>query len=162
AGLGRSGRAGREGPADVGGGDRVGIAGRRAAGQTAARLGPPGPAAGRAMTTTEPTRPVDPALRRRSRSAVARSSSGDRSLAVADQAQALPGVGKARARMVGTTRAPALRVTLWLADDCNVATVLEALETQVLAPARAALGLAQLPVAVRLELDDPPPPPRVT
>jgi hypothetical protein len=82
--------------------------------------------------------------------------------AVADQAQALPGVGKARARMVGTTRAPALRVTLWLADDCDVATVLEALEAQVLAPARTALGIAQLPVAVRLELDDPPPPPRVT
>ncbi|MGI5129689.1 alkaline shock response membrane anchor protein AmaP [Pseudonocardia sp. CA-107938] len=82
--------------------------------------------------------------------------------AVAEQARALPGVGKARARMVGTTRAPALRVTLWLADDCNVATVLEALEEQVLAPARAALGLGQLPVAVRLEVDDPPPPPRVT
>jgi hypothetical protein len=82
--------------------------------------------------------------------------------AVAEQAQALPGVGKARARMVGTTRAPALRVTLWLADDCNVASVLEALEAQVLAPARTALGLAQLPVAVRLELDDPPPAPRVT
>jgi multisubunit Na+/H+ antiporter MnhC subunit len=82
--------------------------------------------------------------------------------AVAEQAQTLPGVGKARARMVGTTRAPALRVTLWLADDCNVASVLEALETQVLAQARAALGLGQLPVAVRLELDNPPPPPRVT
>ena len=82
--------------------------------------------------------------------------------AVAEEAQALPGVGKARARMVGTTRAPALRVTLWLADDCHVASVLEALEAQVLAPARTALGLTQLPVAVRLELDNPPPPPRVT
>lgn len=82
--------------------------------------------------------------------------------AVAAQALTLPGVGKARARMVGSSRAPALRVTLWLADDSHVADVLEALETQVLAAARASLGLAELPVAVRLELDNPPPPPRVT
>lgn len=82
--------------------------------------------------------------------------------AVAEQAQALAGVGKARARMVGSTRAPALRVTLWLADDCHVADVLDALETQVLAPARSSLGLAELAVAVRLELDNPPPAPRVT
>ncbi|SHK62014.1 hypothetical protein SAMN05443637_10926 [Pseudonocardia thermophila] len=82
--------------------------------------------------------------------------------AVAEQALGLPGVGKARARVVGTTRAPALRVTLWLADDSHVADVLEALQTRVLAPAKEALGLPALPVAVRLELDNPPPPPRVT
>lgn len=82
--------------------------------------------------------------------------------AVAAQALLLPGVGKARARMVGSARAPALRVELWLADDSHVADVLDALETQVLAAARTSLGIAELPVAVRLELDNPPPPPRVT
>jgi len=82
--------------------------------------------------------------------------------AVAGQALALAGVGKARARMVGSERAPALRVTLWLADDCDVSTVLEQLEEQVLTSARRSLGLAELPVAVRLELDNPPPAPRVT
>lgn len=81
--------------------------------------------------------------------------------AVAGQALTLPGVGKAKARMVGSDRAPALRVTLWLADDCDVTSVLNGLEDQVLTAARDALGLAELPVAVRLELDTPAPAPRV-
>ncbi|MDN5859519.1 MAG: alkaline shock response membrane anchor protein AmaP [Pseudonocardia sp.] len=88
--------------------------------------------------------------------------SGAMGEAVAAQALTLPGVGKARARVVGSDRAPAVRITLWLADDSRVADVLEALETQVLAQARASLGLTELPVAVRLELDNPPRPPRVT
>lgn len=78
--------------------------------------------------------------------------SGAAAEAVAAQAQTLPGVGRAKARMVGKDSAPALRVTLWLADDADVRDVLARLEDTVLATARTSLGLAALPVAVRLEL----------
>jgi hypothetical protein len=81
--------------------------------------------------------------------------------AVAAQAAALPGVGRARARLVGTEAAPAVRITLWLADDAAVRDVLARLDTEVLATARASLGLTALPAAVRLELDHLQPTPRV-
>jgi hypothetical protein len=73
--------------------------------------------------------------------------------ALAAQAAALSGVGRAKARMVGTEDAPALRVSLWLTDDADVRDVLERLDRQVLSSARSSLGLGALPVAVRLELD---------
>jgi hypothetical protein len=81
--------------------------------------------------------------------------------AVATQAGELPGVGRVRARLVGTEAAPALRVTLWLADDADVRDVLERLHGEVLATARTSLGLTALPTAVRLELDTAPAGPRV-
>ena len=81
--------------------------------------------------------------------------------AVAAQAAALPGVGRARARLVGTEAAPAVRITLWLADDADVRDVLARLDTEVLATARSSLGLTDLPAAVRLELDAVHPAPRV-
>jgi hypothetical protein len=81
--------------------------------------------------------------------------------AVAGQAAALPGVARARARLVGSAAAPALRVTLWLADDADVRGVLARLHDEVLATARASLELPVLPVAVRLELERPQPTPRV-
>ncbi len=81
--------------------------------------------------------------------------------AVAAQAAGLPGVGRARARLVGTESAPALRVTLWLTDDAEVQEVLRRLDEQVLATARSSLGLAAIPVAVRLELDRTQSTPRV-
>ena len=81
--------------------------------------------------------------------------------AVASQAATLPGVVRARARLVGATGAPALRVTLWLADDADVRGVLARLNDEVLATARASLDLPTLPVAVRLELERPHPTPRV-
>lgn len=77
--------------------------------------------------------------------------------ALAGQAAALPGVGRAKARMVGTEDAPALRVSLWLADDADVRDVLDRLDRQVLSSARSSLGLGALPVAVRLELDQATP-----
>jgi hypothetical protein len=77
--------------------------------------------------------------------------------ALAGQAAALPGVGRARARMVGTEDAPALRVSLWLTDDADVRDVLDRLDHQVLSSARSSLGLGALPVAVRLELDQAAP-----
>ena len=73
--------------------------------------------------------------------------------AVAAQAAELPGVGRARARLVGTEAAPAVRVTLWLADDADVRDVLARLHSEVLTTARASLGLTDLPAAVWLELD---------
>jgi len=81
--------------------------------------------------------------------------------AVASQAETLPGVARARARLVGAAAAPALRVTLWLADDADVRSVLARLHGEVLATARASLDLPSLPVAVRLELERPHPTPRV-
>ncbi|WP_225924481.1 alkaline shock response membrane anchor protein AmaP [Pseudonocardia abyssalis] len=81
--------------------------------------------------------------------------------ALAAQAAELPGVGRAKARMVGTEDAPALRVWVWLSDDADVRDVLEKLHGQVLASARSSLGIAALPVAVRLELDQPTSGPRV-
>jgi hypothetical protein len=81
--------------------------------------------------------------------------------AVASQAETLPGVAKARARLVGSAAAPALRVTLWLADDADVRGVLARLSDEVLATARASLDLPALPVAVRLELERAQPTPRV-
>ncbi|MGI9003566.1 MAG: alkaline shock response membrane anchor protein AmaP [Pseudonocardia sp.] len=81
--------------------------------------------------------------------------------AVAAQAGALRGVGHARARFVGTDAALSLRVTLWLAEDADIRDVLARLDDQVLTTARTSLGLAALPVAVRLELDSSTPHPRV-
>ncbi len=81
--------------------------------------------------------------------------------AVATQAGGLPGVGRARARLVGEESAPALRVTLWLADDADVRDVLRRLDSDVLTTARESLGLSALPVAVRLELDRSQPTARV-
>lgn len=72
---------------------------------------------------------------------------------VGEQAGALPGVSRARARTVGRDRAPALRLTVWLTENADVAEVLRRLDEEVLADARAALGVAALPMAVRLELD---------
>lgn len=73
--------------------------------------------------------------------------------AVAAQAADLPGVGRARARLVGTEAAPAVRITLWLADDADVRDVLARLDSEVLTTARRSLGLTDLPAAVWLELD---------
>ena len=88
-------------------------------------------------------------------------SSGAAAEAVATQAATLPSVGRARARMVGSTAAPALRVTLWLTDDADVRAVLHRLDAEVLATVCSALGLSALPMAVRLEVERPHPAPRV-
>jgi hypothetical protein len=82
--------------------------------------------------------------------------------AVSGQATAIPGVLRARARTVGADDAPAVRVTLWLSDDADVRDVLARLDDEVLATARASLGIGRLPVAVRLDLHQAPPAPRVS
>lgn len=81
--------------------------------------------------------------------------------AIGAQTTALPGVGRARARLVGGESTPAVRVTVWLTDDADIAAVLTRLHDEVLATARTSLGLAALPAAVRLELDRPRQQPRV-
>lgn len=81
--------------------------------------------------------------------------------AVADRASALPGVGRARARMVGSPGSPALRLTVWVTDEADVAEVCRRLETDVVGEARRSLGLEHLPVAVRVELDSVTHAPRV-
>jgi hypothetical protein len=73
--------------------------------------------------------------------------------AVADGAADLPGVARARARMVGSASAPAVRATVWVSDDADVADICRRLDAEVLVQVRDALGLAALPLAVRLELD---------
>lgn len=73
--------------------------------------------------------------------------------AVAGQAEGLPGVARARARVVGTDAAPAVRVTVRLLEDADVAEVCRLLDEEVLDGLRTSLGIPQLPVAVRLELD---------
>jgi len=90
-----------------------------------------------------------------------RVSSGAAAEAVATQAATLPNVARARARMVGSTAAPALRVTLWLTDDADVRAVLHRLDEEVLATVCSALDLSALPMAVRLEVERPHPAPRV-
>ena len=82
--------------------------------------------------------------------------------AVAEGAAALPGVGRAKARLVGAEDAPALRLTLWLADHADVRAVLDRLDDEVLDDARTSLGLTALPTAVRLELENTPASPRVS
>lgn len=82
--------------------------------------------------------------------------------ALAAQAAALPGVGRAKARMVGSRGAPAVRMSMWLTDDADVTDVLHRLDRQVLVAARTALGITALPVAVRLELDKATTGPRVS
>jgi hypothetical protein len=81
--------------------------------------------------------------------------------AIAQQAADLPGVGRARARLVGPEHAPAVRLTLWLAEDPDVRTILRRLREEVLTTAEDALGVTDLAVAVRLELDAVAAPPRV-
>jgi hypothetical protein len=81
--------------------------------------------------------------------------------AVADQAAALPGVSRAKAKLLGSPTAPALRLTLWLTEDADVRDLLGRIDDTVLASARRSLDLPALPVAVRLELDAPATPPRV-
>ncbi|WP_224386549.1 alkaline shock response membrane anchor protein AmaP [Pseudonocardia sp. ICBG1293] len=76
--------------------------------------------------------------------------------AVADGAASLPGVTRARARTVGSASAPAVRATVWVGEDIadgEVAEICRRLDAEVLPDIRDALGRADLPVAVRLELD---------
>ncbi|MGQ0480889.1 MAG: alkaline shock response membrane anchor protein AmaP [Pseudonocardia sp.] len=73
--------------------------------------------------------------------------------ALATDAESVPGVARAKARLVGRESTPALRLTLWLTDGADVRTVWRDVEDRVLARARSSLGVGALPTAIRLELD---------
>lgn len=73
--------------------------------------------------------------------------------AVQADAEALDGVAKAKARAVGDTTNPALRLTLWLREGVELRSVWAQLDQQVLARARESLGVDTLPTAVRIELE---------
>jgi hypothetical protein len=73
--------------------------------------------------------------------------------AVRADAETITGVSRARARMVGATASPVLRLDLWLEDGTDVRDVYRDLDTGVLARARDSLGVESLPTAIRIELD---------
>ncbi|MGH3921136.1 MAG: alkaline shock response membrane anchor protein AmaP [Pseudonocardiaceae bacterium] len=68
-------------------------------------------------------------------------------------AETVAGVNRARARMVGTTATPVLRLDLWLEDGTDVRDVYRNLDTGVLTRARDSLGVEFLTTTVRIELD---------
>ena len=68
-------------------------------------------------------------------------------------AEAITGVNRARARMVGSTAIPVLRLDLWLEDGTDVRDVYHHLDTGVLTRARDSLGVESLTTTVRIELD---------
>lgn len=73
--------------------------------------------------------------------------------AVRADTEAITGVSRARARMVGATANPVLRLDLWLEDGTDVRDVYRDLDTGVLTRARDSLGVESLPTAIRIELD---------
>lgn len=68
-------------------------------------------------------------------------------------AETIEGVHRARARMVGSTATPVVRLNLWLDDGANVRDVYRDLDTRVLTRARDSLGIESLPAAIHLDLD---------
>jgi type IV secretory pathway TrbD component len=73
--------------------------------------------------------------------------------AVRGDAESVDGVSRARVRLVGDERRPALRMTLWLVEDADVRDVWAEVDGRVLARARQAFAVDALPTAVRIELD---------
>lgn len=67
-------------------------------------------------------------------------------------AESIDGVSQVRARSVGTTTNPALRLHIWLRQGAELTPVWQQLDERVLARARKSLGTETLPTAVRLEL----------
>jgi hypothetical protein len=80
-------------------------------------------------------------------------SSGAIAEAVRADTETVPGVDRARVRLVGDTDNPALRITLWLRQGSDVRDIWNDLDTRVLSRARDTLGVERLPAAVRIELD---------
>lgn len=73
--------------------------------------------------------------------------------AVRADAESIDGVSRARVRLVGNERRPAMRVTLWLTEDADVRDVWAEVDGRVLARARRALAVDAIPTAMRIELD---------
>jgi len=73
--------------------------------------------------------------------------------AVRADAESITGVSRARVRLVGDERRPAMRMTLWLVEDADVRDVWAEVDGRVLARARRAFAVDAIPTAVRIELD---------
>jgi hypothetical protein len=73
--------------------------------------------------------------------------------AVRHDAESIEGVSRARVRLVGDPKRPALRIALTLVEGTDVRDVWADLDGRVLARAREAFAVSALPTAVRLELD---------
>lgn len=73
--------------------------------------------------------------------------------AVRTDAEMITGVSRARVRLVGDERRPAMRLTLWLVEDADVRDVWAEVDGRVLARARSAFAVDAIPTAVRIELD---------
>jgi hypothetical protein len=72
--------------------------------------------------------------------------------AVRADAEEVDGVLRARVTVVGRPDDPVLRLSLWLRQGTDVRAVWRELDERVLGPIRSALGVLELPAAVRLEL----------
>lgn len=76
--------------------------------------------------------------------------------ALADEAEQIPGVGRARVRLVGRPRKPVARIALLLTPGATPGPVLQALSDGPLAHARSSTGLAGLRAAARLRVESGP------
>lgn len=76
--------------------------------------------------------------------------------AIGTEAEQLPGVSRARVRMLGAARSPRARVALTLTPGTAPDPVLRALSTGPLAHARASTGLTALPADARIRVDAGP------
>jgi hypothetical protein len=72
---------------------------------------------------------------------------------VAAEAEALPEVEHARARLMNDTDSPELVLSVWLQDGAELGAVRTALDTTVLRHARESLGLEHLQTWLRIEVD---------
>ncbi|HVX42859.1 MAG TPA: hypothetical protein VHC49_03190 [Mycobacteriales bacterium] len=73
--------------------------------------------------------------------------------AIAEEAEGVPGVRRARARVVGAGGEPELALTVWLREGADVAEVRQAMDTDVVPHARQALGHERVQTWLRLEVD---------
>ena len=73
--------------------------------------------------------------------------------AVADEAEQIPGVSRARVRILGRPRRPRARIALTLAPGAAPGPVLHELAVGPLANARTAAGLVALPAEARLRVE---------
>jgi hypothetical protein len=73
--------------------------------------------------------------------------------AIEDEAEQIPGVSRARVRVLGRPRRPRARIALLLAPGAAPGPVLRALSDGPLAHARGSTGLAALPADARIRVD---------
>jgi hypothetical protein len=73
--------------------------------------------------------------------------------AVHAEAETLPGVARARARLTNDRNQPELVLSVWLAEEADLAAVRHTLETRVLPHAQESLDIGRLHTWLRIEVD---------